>query len=299
MNVRVWVTGASGMLGKVLAAHLRQEGWTAEALSRTGRESTTALDLSDFERTAAHFRQMSPELVIHSAAYSDVDGCERDPQQARAANALSTQNLSRLCAHAGVPLIYVSTDYVFSGRQTVPYRETDETFPVNIYGLTKLEGESYARGCAAGGAVVRTSWLFGAPNSSNFVNAILNRLRSEKEVSVLDDQTDCPTSVRDLSRGLTNIARRLLQKRGGPVAVYHLCNQGPTTRLEMTRFFQQELKLKTVVKRADRAAIQGRMAVRPAHCVMSCERYQSDFGETLRPWQDAAREYILGQACAS
>lgn len=297
MSARVWVTGASGMLGRVLADHLEAKNWKPVRLSRTGRDGTAPLELSDAAAVSARFEKDKPQIVIHSAAYSEVDGCERDPEFARAANATSTKNLAALCARAGAPLVYISTDYVFSGAQKTPYRETDATFPVNVYGLTKLEGEYHALACASGGAVVRVSWLFGGANPLNFVNAILARLKKEKEVAVLDDQTDSPTSVKDLSAALEKISSRLLSSAArGPASVYHFCNAGETTRLGMTERMREWLKLPVVVKVADRSAIRNRIAVRPPHCVMSCSRYENEFGAKIRPWQDALREYVT---CAS
>jgi dTDP-4-dehydrorhamnose reductase len=297
---RIWVTGAAGLLGHVLVPRLAARGWQPSALSLTGRNGTTPLDLSDFSRTAVLFEKERPAVVLHSAALSDVDGCERDPALAHAANALSTKNLARLCSGAGVPLVYVSTDYVFDGSRRTPYRESDPTFPVNIYGLTKLEGEWHAASCAAGGAIVRTSWLFGGPNPTNFVNAVLERLKREKEVSVLDDQTDCPTLAADLAGVLEAIAAKLAGGPRGQVRIYHACNDGGTTRLEMTRFIQKTLQLPVVVKVADRSSIRNRVAVRPEHSVMSCGRLLEDFGIRMRPWEDALREYLQNpSACAS
>lgn len=294
--MNVWVTGASGMLGRVLVPLLRASGWDVTALSRTGRNGTLALDLCSSQDVEALIRKSRPAAVLHGAALADVDACERDPDAARAANAFSTRCLARACSDAGAPLIYVSTDYVFDGKGREFYGEDDPTFPVNLYGLSKLEGEWHAATCRSGGAIVRTSWLFGAPNPANFVNAVRARLLAETEVSVLDDQTDSPTSVLDLSRALEAITRRCLSAVR-PITVYHFCNAGSTTRLGMTLWMRDQLKAPARVVRT--SSIPNRPAVRPPRTVMSCGRFEKDFGVRIRPWQEALREYLESESCGS
>ena len=224
------------MLGRSLLS--RFAGAKVTGVSRTPDAGLAVCDLTDARRAAELFDGESPELVLHAAAYSDVDGCERDPRMAHEANALATRYLSDLCASRSTPLIYVSTNYVFSGQKASPYAEDDEVFPVNIYGLTKLEGEEFVRRKPGPWAIVRTSWLFGAGNPKNFVNAVLERLRREKTVPVLADQTDSPTYVVDLGEALERVAARLLQacsEKRPETGLYHVCNRGQATRLEMAR----------------------------------------------------------------
>lgn len=292
--MRALVTGAAGILGAVLLRRLPEKGLAAVGVSRRPTPGGVRCDLSDEAAARTLFAEQRPDLVIHSAAYSDVDGCEKDPAAARASNALSTKHLARACSASGTPLIYVSTDYVFDGTKREPYLEDDPVFPINIYGLTKLEGEHYARACSAPAAVVRTSWLFGPGNPANFVHAVAARLRSQDEVRVLDDQVDAPTSAEDLAGCLALLSGHLLKERSRTryFEVFQVCNEGAATRLEMAREMASTMRLSTRVDRLDRAQVQGRLAVRPAYGVMSPARFEKRFGVKMRPWRQALAEYL-------
>ncbi len=290
----VLVTGAGGMLGSVLIPFL-QTDHRVVGTSLTGRQGI-ACDLSQELAVRDLIQEQKPDLVIHGAAYSDVDGCERDPEKAYKANSLSCKWLSQFCSSSKTPWIYVSTDYVFDGRKDRLYEADDKTGPVNIYGVTKWLGEFYTQKSTAPSAVVRTSWLFGADNPLNFVNAILKKMRESEKISVLDDQTDCPTSVQDLSQALKLIGERLIDEKNRATKkffeIYQVCNAGATTRLDMTREIKSILKLPVTVDRTDRSQIQNRLAIRPAYVAMSAKKYEALAGKSMRPWQDALKEFL-------
>ncbi len=189
------------MLGKALLKRLFA-GNEVLGVSKTGREKTFGCDLSKKEEVDRLFKEHLFHLVIHSAAYSDVDGCERDPKLAHESNALATKHLSQNCGLKNTPFIYISTDYVFDGQKKSLYEESGTVFPINFYGMTKLAGEYYTKLLAPLSVIVRTSWLFGAGNPGSFVNAILERLKKEKVLRVLEDQVDSPTFVVDLSAAI-------------------------------------------------------------------------------------------------
>lgn len=300
--MRILVTGAGGMLGRALQRTL--EG--RHTLVRTSRSAGAGIlqaDLTDPAAVAGLFTAGPYDCVIHTAAYSDVDGCERDPDVAHRANALATRYLAEQCSASGSPLAHISTDYVFNGEKRAPYIETDPTHPVNIYGLTKLEAEYHALRCTAPSAVIRTSWLFGGEKSADFVNAIVERMRKTGSVRVLDDQTDCPTSVADLARALESVAVRLAEHRAQsrPYAeVFHVCNTGATTRYAMTLKIRELLGLAAVtVERLSKQEIPSRLAVRPGYNVMSTEKFQTSFSMRLRPWEEGLRDYLAEGPCAS
>ncbi|HTL70258.1 MAG TPA: SDR family oxidoreductase [Candidatus Eisenbacteria bacterium] len=293
--MKTLVTGASGLLGGVLMKRL---GPDAVGVSRRGAGAAgphRTLDLADSAGVRRFFEQEAPDLVIHAAAFSDVDGCERDPQQAWTSNALAVKHLAAACAPRRVPLVHVSTDYVFGTRgKRTPYTEDDAVSPVNIYGLTKLAGENFARN--APGAIVRTSWLYGPGNPSNFVNAITARLKSEPLVKVLDDQEDSPTSAEDLAEALVRIGARLTGPSAGEhLGVFQVCNAGSATRLGMTLKMKEMLGVSARVEPYDRRELKGRVAIRHDYLVMSTARYENFFKTRLRRWEDALKEYL----CAS
>ena len=292
--MRILVTGGSGMLGRALVRRL-SAGHRVSAVSKSGGggAAVAACDLTDARQTARLFVE-PPEMVIHTAAYSDVDGCERDPRLAYAANALAVRNLAGECRRLRVPLVHVSTDYVFDGRKASPYETDDPVFPINVYGLTKLHGEHFARTSPVH-AVVRTSWLFGPGNEKNFVNAVLECLRKLGAADVLDDQEDAPTYVEDLSEALERIAVHLAgEAAAGREAAhtFHVCNRGSATRLAMTRRMNEVLGLGARVGRAQTGQVAGRAAMRPRYVVMSPRRYEEFFGCAMRPWEESLADYL-------
>lgn len=264
------------------------------------REWGARYDLAILPRAQNPRLPEGADLVLNAAAYSDVDGCERDPERAHASNALLARHLAVQCQKRKIPNIYVSTDYVFDGLKKNLYVEKDPVNPVNIYGMTKLEGEANTRAHAWVSAIVRTSWLFGPGNPRNFVNQIVGRLGNEAGVNVLDDQKDSPTYVKDLAVALEKVAQRLFKLAGrplkGPVCeTYHVCNRGVATRLEMASRIRRTMRVRDkFVKRADPGQVQGRLALRPAFASMSPALYEKTFKTTMRPWQEALAEYLKG-----
>lgn len=285
------------MLGRAIVSEWSLAN-TVTGLSRRGGDGTLACDLSKQEKVDKIFSKGRFDLVVHTAAFSNVDGCERDPRRAHESNALASRYLAQACGQKNIPFIYISTDYVFDGLKRSSYTELDRTCPVNIYGMTKLEGEYHTRQRAGISAVVRTSWLFGLGNPLNFVNHVLARLKSEPVVAALNDQKDSPTYVEDLANALEKIGARLLglaekKPRTHVCETYHICNSGVATRLDMTRWMKKCLNLKTVrVERADPKNIAGRSAVRPGHPALSTTLYRKVFKAPLRSWEDALKEYV-------
>ena len=295
--MRVLVTGGSGMLGKILT-QLLSSTHEVTGVSKSGNQQTLAYDLTDEKAVKKLFSAKPFDLVIHTAAYSDVDGCERDPKLAHESNALATKYLAESCRTARAPFIYVSTDYVFDGKKKSLYSENDPPCPIQVYGMTKLEGEYYA-GTVPVSAIVRTSWLFGPESPSNFVNMIVQRLRGEKAVKVLADQEDSPTYVKDLVLALQKIGEHLVAfSKKNPKAdaheLFQVCNTGITTRFEMTEKIKELLRLKDVqVEKLDKMPLDSRPALRPRFVAMSTVRYENFFKVKLRPWRDSLKDYLL------
>ena len=288
------------MLGKAFLGRFSKEH-DLTGVSRSGKDGNLLCDLSRKEDVERLFRDSSSfDLAIHTAAASDVDGCERDPKLAYESNALTTKILAEICGQKKIPFIYVSTDYVFNGDSKRPYEENDIPCPVNIYGMTKLAGECFTKEHCAVSAIVRTSWLFGAGNPNNFVTAITQKLLHERVVRVLDDQEDSPTYVKDLAEALERIGRRLasLGRVGSGAAhseIFQVCNSGSATRYAMTLKIKEFLKLKNAaVEKIDKKDLKNRLAIRPAYAVMSTKRYEASFGVRLRGWEASLKEYLSG-----
>jgi dTDP-4-dehydrorhamnose reductase len=255
---RFVITGAGGQLGRALAEEF---------------PAAVALSHADWDVTLP-----PPELggslglVLHAAAWTDVDGAETDPQEAAAVNVGGTRHVAEL----GAPLVYYSTDYVFDGRQAEPYVESDAPNPVSAYGRTKLFGEGAAGEQAW---IVRSSGLFG-PTGTNFVRTMLDLARERDEVAVVDDQRTAPTYVGHLAA-----ATRELLKR--PFGVWHLAAQGDATWAEFAEAIFEQAGLGTRVRRISSAEL-GRPAQRPANAVL---RSAKD-APALPHWREGLRECL-------
>jgi dTDP-4-dehydrorhamnose reductase len=209
------------------------------------------------------------DLVLHAAAWTDVDGAEADPEGARLANEDGARNAAALG-----PLVYFSTDYVFDGRKREPYVESDPVAPASVYGRTKLDGEAFGRW------VVRSSWLFG-PTGRNFVRTMLALGRERDEVAVVDDQRGCPTYVRHLAEA----TRELVELPGG---VWHLAADGDCTWAEFAAAIFEEAGLPCRVRPITTAEL-GRPAPRPAYSALRSERPGAP---RLPHWRDGLRECL-------
>jgi dTDP-4-dehydrorhamnose reductase len=274
--VNVLVTGAAGILGRDLVSAL-----AAHELKALTRADADLAEPGALERAAGSFR---PDLVVHAAAYTDVDGCERDPQRATRDNVVATDRTARAAAAWGVPLVAVSTDYVFSGTARTPYSVQAPTGPLSVYGRTKLAAEDAVREAGGPFLIVRTAWLVG-PHGRNFVEAIRERARRGESLAVVDDQRGAPTFTFDFAPAL--IALALAGARGN----LHLTNAGECTRYEWAREIVRQEGLATTVTPC-RSEDVPRPARRPAYSVLDNADAVAILGRPLLPWQDALARYL-------
>ncbi|MFN2467331.1 MAG: dTDP-4-dehydrorhamnose reductase [Gaiellaceae bacterium] len=258
---RVLVTGARGQLGTAL-------------LEAFAGDEVVALGRADWDVALPAPEGLArPDLVLHAAAWTDVDGAEADPQGAAAVNVGGTQHAAAL----GAPLLYVSTDYVFDGRKRTPYVESDPPNPLSAYGRTKLHGEAAAGEQAW---VVRSSGLFG-PTGHNFVRTMLRLGAERDEVAVVDDQRSSPTYVGHLAAALRQIVAL-------PFGTWHLAADGDCTWAELAEAVFAEAGLRCRVRRITAAEL-GRPAPRPAYSVLRSERPEAP---RLPHWRQGLRECL-------
>jgi dTDP-4-dehydrorhamnose reductase len=256
---RVVVTGAGGQLGRALT----------EAF---GPDGVVALTHEDWDVTMPP-PALAADLVLHAAAWTDVDGAEDDPQGAAAVNVGGTLNAASLAA----PLVYYSTDYVFDGRKREPYVESDAPNPISAYGRTKSHGEAAAGERAW---IVRSSWLFG-PTGHNFVRTMLRLGAAQDEVAVVDDQRGSPTYVGHLAEATRAVVRL-------PYGVYHVAAQGDCTWAEFAEAIFEEAGLDCRVRPMTAAGL-GRPAQRPAYSVLRSEKPETP---VLPNWREGLRECL-------
>ncbi len=287
--MKILVTGSKGQLGVEL---VRQGDRFDVEMVGVDLPKTDISDKSAVSRTLSLVR---PVVVINAAAYTAVDKAESDQETAFAVNRDGAANLAEASAEAGIPLIHISTDFVFDGKKKMPYIETDPVSPLNIYGKSKAEGEQAVRLNIPEHLIIRTSWLYGV-FGNNFVKTML-RLGAEKEViRVVADQHGCPTSAADLAETLLTIAVRIWDNTGVEWGTYHYSGRGITT---WHCFAEKILELAKPYHRIRAEQVEAistseypTPAKRPAFSALDCGQIQNTFGIIPRPWQESLKIVI-------
>lgn len=280
--MRGLIFGGTGMLGRSVVREARRRGVAALALSHA------QADVTDRERVHYWAETFRPSVIVNCAAYTQVDDCEENRDLAFAVNDEAVGHLADAADAVGARLIHVSTDYVFDGRGEEPYGEDDDTDPLSVYGASKLAGEKRAL-AAAGGLVVRASWLFG-PGGPNFAATMVRLMRDgHTPLRVVDDQTGCPTYTPFLARALWDLAA--LGAEGGAEGVVHYRNRAPVTWYGFTReiadVFQRGVEIHPVT--TDEFP---RPAPRPRYSVLDVQRFEQLTGRRVEPWGLGLAEYI-------
>jgi len=284
--VTILVTGGSGQLASALAE------LGGARVHRVGRPD---FDFDRPETIAASFRAADPALVVNAAAYTAVDAAETDVEAAFRANRDGPARLARLCAEAGVPLVHVSTDYVFDGLKGAPYVETDPVSPQGVYGASKLAGERAVLGSGARALILRTSWVY-APVGKNFVRTMLAAGRNTDRLRVVADQKGCPTAAADLAAAILEVARAI--ERGWSDdfgGVFHAAGAGWTTWhglatavfAEAARFGERQPEVAAIA-----TSDWPTPARRPPDSRLDCTRLAAVFGVRLPPWQEGLARMI-------
>jgi dTDP-4-dehydrorhamnose reductase len=274
----ILVTGGTGQLASALA--------DAPGILRVGRP---IFDFDHPDTIEATFRAASPRLVVNAAAFTAVDAAETDADAAYRANATGPGILARLCAEADIPLIHVSTDYVFDGTKSEPYVETDPVAPQCVYGASKLAGEEAVRMSDAKSIILRTAWVY-AVTGKNFVRTMLTVGKARDRLTVVADQHGCPTTARDLADAILAIIAQLDQTGWDPVygGIFHAAGSGETTwhGLAVATFEEAERHGAKIPEVAPiTTADWPTPAKRPANSRLDCTRLQTVFGVRLPHWR--------------
>lgn len=276
-NERVLIFGACGMLGHDVVAAF------SDNYAVTGVD-IAEVDITRLDAVERLVKDIQPVIAINCAAYTNVDTCETDEKTAYAVNADGIINIGRACAAYGALAVHYSTDYVFDGKSTVPYREDDPTGPLGAYGRTKLAGELGLRSVCADHLILRTSWLFGK-HGKNFVTTIQKAGREKKELRVVNDQTGSPTYAVDLARATRSLIEH--QARG----TFHATNSGVCTWYD---FAAEIIRVSGIDAKVLPMSSQelNRPAPRPVYSVMAGDKLRSVTGRYLPRWQDALAAFI-------
>lgn len=283
MRLRLLVTGAGGMLGRAVVEAARQRGHDVFAATRA------QLDVTAEAAVRPAMLEWRPDAVVNCAAYTDVDGAERDRVAADAVNHVAAGLVAEAAGEVGASIVHVSTDYVFDGSKREPWVESDPVSPLGVYGETKLAGEQLVAAANPAHAIARTAWLFGT-GGRNFVDTMLALGAERDEVAVVTDQVGCPTWTGHLAIALIELAERP-QETG----IHHLASAGQCSWNELAReiFRRAGVDCRVLPATSDQFA---RPARRPAYSVLASERPEPI---VLPPWGQGLAEYLATRVAVS
>ena len=272
--MRIVVTGSNGQLGRGLQTTFELDDLMLVDLPNH--------DITDIAAIVPAIRTFQPDLVIHCAAMTDVDGCEREPELAYRVNVLGTRNLAVAAQAVDCPLVYISTDYVFDGEAGAPYLEYDEPHPLSVYGRTKLLGECMVRDILLAFYVVRVAWLYG-DGPRNFVRTVLRLAEGQGALHMVTDEVGAPTYARDVAQALAQLITM------PAYGMYHLPNSGVCSRFDWAR------EILTLAGRDDVEIIPTQNYQRAARVPKRVEMRNlcgKALGIVMRPWQEALKDFV-------
>ena len=273
--MRIIIFGATGLLGKELVRE-----WSGNAVTGLGSRD---VDIRDADRVQRVVQEMRPNWIVLTAAYTDVDGCESNPELAFAVNCDGAVNVAKAAKDVGARLVFLSSDYVFDGKKKTPYEAGDERNPQSVYGRSKAEAEIKLLELIPDCCIVRTSWLFGIGGKC-FPDTILKLAASRPALDVVNDQRGAPTYAVDLARAIIQLCR----KNGAWIV--HATNVGDCTWFEFAEEILKGVGLATTVRPVSSAQM-ARPAPRPAYSVLSPTRLNS-YGVEMTSWRDALGRYL-------
>ncbi|MGB7127946.1 MAG: dTDP-4-dehydrorhamnose reductase [Candidatus Rhabdochlamydia sp.] len=278
--MKIWILGGKGMLANVCAKMCIQRNLQFIADDRA------LADITDYDQLLQRARLVQPTHIINCAAYTNVDQAEKNPEIAFLVNATGASFVAKVAKLMDAHFIHISTDYVFSGDQQIPYCEEDVPCPLNVYGTSKLEGENLVLDIHPNTCVLRTSWVFGA-GGKNFISSLLSLLQNQEEVHVIQDQWGCLTYCYDLA----SVILDLIQERG----IYHFVNQGICSRFDIAKELFEKLQDRVFCKRVipTSAANYVNMAKRPRFNVLGTQKISKKLNNSPRHWKEALGEFFI------
>lgn len=276
LQMKIIITGSKGQLGQELV----------ELLSKKNEVYAYDLeiDITDFSKIISFFPSKNPDIILHCAAYTDVDGCEINPEQAYQINSEGTKNVATAAKKSNASMVYISTDFVFDGKKEEPYLESDEPNPLSVYGKSKLDGEKHVKNLLNKYWITRTSWLFG--KGKNFVQTILKLAKERDELSIVDDQVGSPTYAKDL-------AKKIVELTQAPTyGLYHVSNQGSCSWFEFAKDILESAGIKGIKVKPITSKELKRPAERPKYSVMKNSMLERNGFKPMRNYKEALQEYL-------
>jgi dTDP-4-dehydrorhamnose reductase len=284
MSMKLLITGAQGQLGCELLQQSQLGAYRVQAPSEED------LDITDLEKIDRIITYHKPDLIINTAAYTQVDKAESEESLVFKINKTGCANLARICAQNQLPLVHLSTDYVFNGQKGSPYLETDPISPLGVYGRSKAAGENEIRKHLTKHIILRTSWLYGV-YGQNFVKTMLNLASIRSKIQVVADQYGSPTNTADLARTILTISDRLHSGFNIDWGTYHYCGQGViswhTFAKKIMDFARLHGDIQTAQIEPVTTADFPTQAQRPIYSALDCSRIRKHFEIIPQPWQES------------
>jgi len=287
--VKILIIGSNGQLGWELCQRGKPHGFDIIPLD------IPEFDITDPGAVKKSINQPGVSLVVNAAAYTAVDKAESEPKKAFAINCDGPADLAASCNEAGIPLVHISTDYVFDGTREQPYLETDPLSPLGVYGKSKAQGETIVRSLLTDHIIIRTAWLYGI-HGNNFVKTMLALGKEKETLRVVADQYGCPTSAADLAEAILTIAEQIKERPDIPWGTYHYCGKGKTTWhgfaekiFELAKQYNL-FSIKKVIPVT--TAEYPTPAKRPLNSVMDCSMLTKNFGILPAPWQESLERML-------
>ena len=299
--MKILITGAGGMLGSDLAVRLSSQ----HQLAGIGRRSAPHLripykmgNLANPKIASDFIQAERPEIILHAAAMTDVDGCETDRRQALLCNFEATRNVTESGNQLGALILFFSTDFVFDGTKPSPYQEEDTPHPINVYGETKLLAEQFLLSRGKRFLILRTAWLFGR-HGNNFPKKILKQIETGKPFPVISDQFGNPTFTGDLAAGVEKLIEALPRtEKRYENQIYHIANEGAVSRYEFARSILRKKNYSLDQISPIGGGAFPRPARRPQNSALSCEKLKMRFGIQLPHWEQGLDSYLQEEVSA-
>lgn len=275
--MKVLIIGSEGMLGHDLVDILSEE-------NEINTTTIDTLDITDIEKTIDTVKKINPDVVVHAAAFTDVNGSETKKDLTYKVNGIGTRNVAVACKETDSALVYICTDYVFDGEKGSSYQEYDQTNPLSVYGKTKLQGETYIRDILSKFYIVRTSWLYGY-HGPNFVTTMLKLAETMDTISVVNDQIGSPTYTIDLAKAIAKLIKK-------PVyGIYHITNNGECSWYEYACQIFEMAGIEINVKPVSTEEYP-QPAPRPKYSVLENYNWKMEGFSEIRDYKDALQDYM-------
>ena len=284
--MKVLVLGSNGQIGRCLKDQLLKTNYLVTYSSRE------ELDITNFFDSNSKIEKINPNIIINAAAYTNVDKAEEDTVNANLINNLAVENIANLCSKNGIVLIHISTDYIFDGYSVSPYLETDQANPLSFYGKSKLQGENAIVKSKCKSIILRTSWVY-SEYGNNFVKTIIKLCNDLDSISVISDQTGCPTYAQDIAKAILNLLP-LINKKISPFGIYNYCGDTSLSWYEFAMLIEK--KYITTEKHIEIIPISSdeydSKASRPKFSLLNCFKYQDSFGLSPSNLQEGIEKTI-------